>query len=114
MHDPERDHTNWPIDAVLRRLGWDGHQKQRGRWRDIRCPFHHDRNIGNAGFNPQLNSFRCQACGAAGNSVTLVMRQLHMDEKAAVEWLDSGVGRHAVTSSGSHIPNWLQGPAWKR
>lgn len=87
VNDDTRSHFNWSIAYVLSRFGWDGHGKQRGKWTDIRCPFHDDRHIGNAGFNEVLNTFKCQACGVAGNSVTLVMKALGRSERDAVEWL---------------------------
>lgn len=83
------DHTNWPIEEVLTRLGWDGRSKGSGKWVGILCPFHEDRKIGNAGFSRALNAFRCHACGTAGNSVTLVMHVKGIDARTAVEWLNS-------------------------
>jgi len=93
----DADHSRWPIDRVLRAFGWDGHGKRRGQWTDIRCPFHDDRNIGNAGFRRGWNSFRCQACDAKGNSVTLVMQQLRCPQNEAVEWLERKVEQGAPT-----------------
>lgn len=97
----DRDHTNWPIEEVLARYGWDGQSKRGSRgWINVRCPFHHDSKIGNAGYHTGMNSFNCQACGVAGNSVTLVMAVQRLGEEEAVEWLTSqiaaGTGKQAV------------------
>ena len=95
----DTDHHRWPIDKVLTLFGWDGHEKKRGQWTDVRCPFHDDRRIGNAGFRRSWNSFRCQACDARGNSVTLVMQQLRCSQSEAVEWLQTKVGGQQVTGA---------------
>lgn len=71
---------------------------------DIRCPFHEDRKIGNAGFNEALNIFKCQACGASGNSVTLVMQQQQLTASEAVEWLNSEVTVSAPRQSSNPLP----------
>lgn len=86
-----RDHSEWPIESVLRTLGWDGRGKRSGKWTEIHCPFHEDSNR-SAGFSPGLNGFRCHGCGVAGNSVSLAMDRLGLDVERAVEWLDREVG----------------------
>lgn len=97
-----RSHLNWPIDEVLSRLGWDGKERRHGAWTDVLCPFHPDRKIGNAAYNPVLNTFKCQACGMAGNSVTLVMKVTGRNEADAVEWLGEG-GTHKPTPPPSRL-----------
>lgn len=100
----DADHHHWPIDRVLKVFGWDGSGKRRGQWTDIHCPFHHDKHRGNAGFRAGWNSFRCQACDAAGNSVTLVMQQLRCDQAEAVEWLQRNVDQGAAATTGRRRP----------
>lgn len=92
-----RDHSRWPIDRVLRHFGWQG--ETRGpRWTEIKCPFHGDRHR-SAGFNKTRNIFRCHACSATGNSVTLVMQQLSVSERDAVDWLQSNIPSAAEPAS---------------
>ena len=101
-----QSHEQWPIASVLTRFGWSGEGRRHGRWIEIRCPFHADRNA-SAGYNVALNIFRCQACDAKGNSVTLVMQQMGFDAARAVEWL----GAPATTAG---VESIFEQPAWRR
>lgn len=89
----DNDHGHWPIVAVLEALGWDGElARRRGRrgWTYIEsCPFH--AGDGGAAYSEELNSFRCYACDAKGNSVTLVMQQHSVSAAEAVTWLTENV-----------------------
>lgn len=95
----DRDHTNWNIVEVLRHLGYDGPGATSGGWTEVRCPFHRDRNK-SAGVHLGKNAFKCHACEAKGNSVTLTMQQLSVSEQDAVEWLEAQVDGTGYSSSG--------------
>lgn len=89
MPAERRDHRDWDIEDVLVRLGLEDHGRRGGRWTEVRCPFHDDRNR-SAGYSASLNIFRCHTCGAKGNPVSLVMQQLGLSMADAVAWLDEG------------------------
>lgn len=87
----KRPHTDWDIVEVLRRFGLEGEVRGGSGWVEIRCPFHDDRNK-SAGVHAGRNIFRCHACDAKGNPVTLVKQQRGGSWAEAIEWLDAGLG----------------------
>lgn len=84
-----RDHEEWDIEQVLLRYGLTGSQRRTGGWVAVHCPFHPDRNR-SAGYSTAHNGFRCMACGAKGNPISLVMQQNSCSMAEAVRWLDEG------------------------
>ena len=84
-----RSHEEWRIEDVLVRFGMSDHGRSNGGWIAVRCPFHPDRHR-SAGYSRAHNGFRCMACGAAGNPITLVMQQRGCSMVEAVRWLDEG------------------------
>lgn len=83
-------HTLWSIEDVLRHFGWDGHGRAGGRGVAIRCPIHGERHPSGVVYS-HLNAYRCYACDARGNSVTLVMQQLGLDASGACDWLSANI-----------------------
>jgi hypothetical protein len=52
------------------------------RWRPMHCPWHGDQHA-SASYNEALDAFKCQGCDAAGNAVTLLMRQERISARQA-------------------------------
>jgi hypothetical protein len=102
----EGDHQNYPIAEVLALYGWDGVERGWTDWRKTHCPFHVD-NTPSGAVNHQLNSYRCFSCGAAGNSVTLVMKIEGIDQNEAVRKLKGEVNGTAPVKSEERVP-WEQ------
>lgn len=51
------------------------------------CPFHDDHNSGNFIVYPKSNCYKCFTCGAAGDSVKLVMEYEKLSFPDAIRWL---------------------------
>ncbi len=45
----------------------------------IICPFHDDHNLGSCRIFPKTNTFKCEACGAHGDTLTLASGYLDID-----------------------------------
>ena len=45
----------------------------------IICPFHEDRNLGSCRIYPDTNTFKCEACGAHGDTLKLASGYLNID-----------------------------------
>lgn len=45
----------------------------------IICPFHEDRNLGSCRIFPETNTFKCEACGAHGDTLKLASGYLDID-----------------------------------
>ena len=45
----------------------------------IICPFHEDRNLGSCRIYPDTNTFKCEACGAHGDTLKLASGYLDID-----------------------------------
>ena len=69
-----------PIEGVAERLGLPVSRHK------TLCPFHDDHHP-SMSFSVSRNTFRCFVCGAAGDTITLVMRRLGKDFRDACQWL---------------------------
>ncbi len=69
-----------PIETVAERLGLAPRRHK------SLCPFHEDSHP-SLTFSQTRNTYRCYACGAHGNTIDLVMNQLHMSFGEACRWL---------------------------
>ena len=71
-----------PIEGVAERLGLRvSHHK-------ALCPFHADSHP-SLSFRVSKNTYRCFVCGASGDTISLVMKYLHVDFKEACRWLQT-------------------------
>ena len=69
-----------PIEGVAERLGLEVK-----RHRSL-CPFHEDSHP-SLSFHPRRNTYRCFVCGAAGDTIDLVMKFLKISFQKACRWL---------------------------
>ena len=84
-----------PIEAVAQQLGMKV-QKHKAL-----CPYHPDKHA-SLSFYTKRNTFRCFACGAHGNTISLAMEILNKNFKEACHWLASDYPScHPEQSEGS-------------
>ena len=69
-----------PIEGVAERLGL------RVTRHKCLCPFHEDHHA-SLSFHVSRNTYRCFVCGATGDTISLVMRQLSLNFIDACRWL---------------------------
>ena len=69
-----------PIEGVAERLGL------RVTRHKCLCPFHEDHHA-SLSFHVSRNTYRCFVCGATGDTISLVMRQLSLNFPDACRWL---------------------------
>jgi len=69
-----------PIEGVAERLGL-----QVTRHKSL-CPFHDDHHA-SLSYSVRRNTYRCFVCGAAGNTISLVMQYLRLPFPDACRWL---------------------------
>ena len=54
-------------------------------WKSIRCPFHEDRK---PSASVSLTRFKCHSCDMSGDAVDLVMKELHMEFREALAYIE--------------------------
>lgn len=75
----------FPIIPVLIQFGADEHRLvETEGWKPIRCPFHDDRNSSASYVAGERQAFKCHACTAVGNAVTLIAQQMGLDTVDAI------------------------------
>lgn len=81
-----------PIIKVLTHYGADNLPETTG-WRSIKCPFHLDRHA-SARYcsNGDVEAFKCQACPAQGDAISLVKQQEGIEYKEALAFLEQITG----------------------
>ena len=73
------------IATVIEHYGGDLSHLRTG-WQKIRCPFHDDAHASGS-VNLARNAFKCHACDAQGDVVSLVMQQEGLSKHDAVEFI---------------------------
>lgn len=76
---------------------------ERGKHPQIICPFHEDHNLGSCRIYTDTNTFKCEACGAHGDTLKLASGYLgiaitDMNELLERLILDFGIDRKSVES----------------
>lgn len=87
--DYDRLLQNISIDDVAKRLGMELKETTATQAKAI-CPFHDDKTpslLIDTNRSHGRQHYYCFACGAYGDAIELVKKQLGLDFKAAVEWL---------------------------
>ena len=81
-----------PITKVLAHYGADDLPETLG-WRSMRCIFHPDRHA-SARYcsNGDVEAFKCQACPAQGDAISLVKQQEGLEYKEALAFLEQITG----------------------
>lgn len=81
-----------PITKVLAHYGADDLPETLG-WRSMRCCFHEDRHA-SARYcsNGDVEAFKCQACPAQGDAISLVKQQEGIDYKEALAFIEQITG----------------------
>lgn len=74
---------DFPIAAILAELGAEDIPTGFG-WVRCRCPFHDDRTA-SAGVNHDKGRFRCHSCDVGGDGLELLMTQLGLTFKDALQ-----------------------------
>jgi len=74
---------------------------KRPRQPQILCPFHEDRNLGSCRIYTDTNTFKCESCGAHGDTFTLASGYLGMKSSGLNELLETlicefGIQRESV------------------
>ena len=74
---------------------------RRPRQPQILCPFHEDRHLGSCRIYTDTNTFKCESCGAHGDTLTLAAGYLGMKNSALNELLEAlicefGIQRESV------------------
>lgn len=74
---------------------------KRPRQPQILCPFHEDRHLGSCRIYTDTNTFKCESCGAHGDTLTLAAGYLGMKNSALNELLEAlicefGIQRESV------------------
>lgn len=80
------------IRPVLKHYGFDDLPTTLG-WRSVRCKFHPDRNASARyiSFDDE-QAFKCNACSASGDVISLVKQQESLDYKEALAFLEEITG----------------------
>jgi hypothetical protein len=88
-----------PIVRVIMALveGWEAPEDEPG-WIKTMCPFHGDTRP-SATVSYELNSFRCFACDARGDCITLIMRVEEVDYRTAERRATSILGESGIPVS---------------
>lgn len=71
-------------------------------WRSIRCPFHGDQHA-SARYccNEDVSAFKCMACSAQGDAISLVKQQEGIDYKEALVFIEQITGEAMGSESAS-------------
>jgi hypothetical protein len=80
------------IDEVAKRLGMELRQETATRAKSL-CPFHDDKTpslLIDSSRDQGRQHFHCFACGAHGDAIDLVKKQLGLGFREAVDWLEPG------------------------
>lgn len=80
-----------PIDIVANRLGLEPIRNK------CKCPFHDDHHP-SLSLDMKRNRYRCFACGASGDVISLVMKVANISFRQACQWLASDTGISIDTS----------------
>lgn len=79
------EEDEFPIIPVLIYLGADEHRLvETEGWKQVKCPFHDDSNASASYVAGMRQAFKCHACPAVGNAVTLLMQQLGLSAVEAI------------------------------
>src|SRR5690606_6584935 len=66
---------------------WEPPRDRGTEWQKALCPFHGESNP-SASISFRHNAFKCHACGAGGNAITIIMREEGMSYRQAVEYAE--------------------------
>lgn len=69
----------------------------------IICPFHEDRNLGSCRIYPDTNTFKCEACGAHGDSLKLASGYLGIELSNMNELLETLVSAFGIIRSSVEV-----------
>lgn len=89
-----------PIEGVAERLGLSPTRHK------ALCPFHDDHHA-SLTFNPRRNTYRCFACGAHGDTISLAMQTLSLRFPDACRWLAEGSAVRVEGLGNSSSPSTL-------
>lgn len=78
--------------------GWEPPEDDGRYWIPCECPVHGDSNP-SASVNYELDSFKCHACGYAGNIYTIIMREEEVSSGEA-----DRIAAEIATASGVEVP----------
>lgn len=79
------EEDEFPIIPILIHFGADEHRLvETEGWKQIRCPFHDERNASASYVAGMRQAFKCHACPAVGNAVTLLVQQLGLSTVEAI------------------------------
>lgn len=79
------EEDEFPIIPILIHFGADEHRLvETEGWKPTRCPFHDDSNASASYVAGMRQAFKCHACTAVGNAVTLIAQQLGLSTVEAI------------------------------